>query len=210
VTTSEQINEIAAALAKAQGAMRPAVKDAINPAFGGKSRYADLAANVEAAREPLAANGLAVMQEPTIVERGVAVVTLLVHSSGQWIKFDPLTVPMSKSDAHGVGSATTYARRYALGAVLNLVAEDDDGNAATGQDKGARREPVPESKPEGYEDNLTTMESLTVPEARKAFANWPASHRDYFARVDKAKYEAFKAKGAKFDAEQRKGKTEAA
>lgn len=133
MTTSDQINEIAAALAKAQGAMKPAVKDASNPAFkrGNKeSKYADLAANVEAAREPLAQNGIAVVQEPTTVQGAIAVATRLLHSSGQWIHFDPLTVPLAKSDAHGVGSAVTYARRYSLGAALGLVAEDDDGNAA--------------------------------------------------------------------------------
>ena len=140
--TSEQINEIAAALSKAQGAMRPAIKDAQNPHF--RSRYADLAANVEAARTPLAANGLAVIQEATTTERGVAVATRLLHSSGQWIQFDPITVPMTKQDAHGVGSAVTYARRYALGAALGLVADDDDGTAAV---NGSRQQTRPVAVP---------------------------------------------------------------
>ena len=142
MTTSEQVNEIAGALAKAQGAMRPAVKDATNPHF--RSRYADLAANVEAARAQLAANGLSVVQDATTTERGVAVATRLFHASGQWIQFDPLTVPLAKQDAHGVGSALTYARRYALGAALNLVADDDDGNAAV---NGSRQQARPVAVP---------------------------------------------------------------
>lgn len=155
MTTSEQINEIAAALSKAQGVMKPAIKDASNPAFkrGNKeSKYADLAANVEAARGPLAENGIAVIQQPTTTERGVAVSTLLAHSSGQWILLEPLTVPLSKQDAHGVGSATTYARRYALGSALGLVAEDDDGNGAVEHHDAREAVPVSRQHPTQRED----------------------------------------------------------
>ena len=76
---STAINELAAALAKAQGEMKPALKDATNPHF--KSKYADLAANVEAARGPLSKHGIAVAQEPTTTERGISVVTMLLPSS---------------------------------------------------------------------------------------------------------------------------------
>lgn len=192
--TSEQINEIAAALSKAQGAMRPALKDAQNPHF--KSKYADLAANVEAARGPLATNGLAAIQEATTVERGVSVVTMLMHSSGQWILFDPLVVPMAKVDAHGVGSATTYARRYALGAALGIVAEDDDGNAATAREdapRASRPEPVP---PTGYaawlvEFKATAKKGLNP--LRLAFKDAPTGFREYLTRYDAINYEAAKA-----------------
>lgn len=137
---SEQINEIAAALSKAQGAIQPAIKDAENAAFkrGEKaSKYADLASVWTAIRKPLADNGLAVTQQPSICEAGVQVTTLLMHASGQWIEFDPITVPMFKRDAHGVGSATTYGRRFAICAVAGVVAdEDDDGNSASGKEDG--------------------------------------------------------------------------
>jgi hypothetical protein len=162
---SEQINDLAAALSKAQGAMEPAVKDAVNPAFvrdGKKSTYADLAANVEAARPHLAANGLSVVQEATTIERGVAVATCILHSSGQWIQFDPITVPLGKADAHGVGSATTYARRYALGAALGLVAEDDDGNAAAEQSKPAARRETPKAQPVISEDQRTALQDIVT------------------------------------------------
>lgn len=140
---SEQISEIAAALSKAQGAMQAAIKDSINPAF--RSKYADLAASVEAARKPLADNGLAVIQEAVRVDGGIAVSTRILHASGQWIDFDALVIPLAKADAHGIGSATTYGRRYSLGAALGLVAEDDDGNAAAGKatETGERQAELP-------------------------------------------------------------------
>lgn len=137
---SEQINEIAAAMAKAQGAIQPAVKDAKNEAFkrGDKvSKYADLAAVWQAIRQPFSDNGLAVFQQATLGEFGVQITTLMTHSSGQWIEFEPITVPVFKRDAHGVGSATTYGRRFALCAVAGVVAdEDDDGNSASGKKDG--------------------------------------------------------------------------
>jgi hypothetical protein len=199
MTTSEQINEIAGALAKAQGAMRPAVKDATNPAFkrGNKeSKYADLAANVEAAREPLAQNGIAVIQEPTTVERGIAVATRLVHSSGQWIQFDPLTVPLAKQDAHGVGSAITYARRYALGAALGIVAEDDDGNAAVTSSEPAKARTQPTRvAPADYEEWLMSLEVVSDEGTDALLATWKASAVDkktHLQSTNAPKWEAIK------------------
>lgn len=128
MTTSEQLNEIAAAGAKAQRDLKHAVKDAKNPHFN--SRYANEFALREASRV-FAENGIAVWQGVVTAESGVEVTTLLTHSSGQWIKFDPFLVPLVKRDAHGVGSASTYAKRYALSAALGIAADDDDdGNAA--------------------------------------------------------------------------------
>ena len=126
---SDQINELATALAKAQGAMRFAIKDANNPFF--KSKYADLSSVVEAIREALSGNGLSYMQHLHPSEKHeVCVETILLHASGQWISCGTLTVPVSKHDAQGFGSALTYARRYSLSAAVGVVADDDDGNAA--------------------------------------------------------------------------------
>lgn len=131
--TSDQINELAAASAKAQAAMKPAIKDSVNPAFKG-AKYADLTAVWESCRKPLTENGLTVWQDVTTADggtNGISVITRLVHSSGQWVEFGPLVVPLSKHDAHGVGSATSYGKRYALAAAIGVIAElDDDGNAA--------------------------------------------------------------------------------
>lgn len=124
---SEQINELAASLAKAQGQIEGAKKDSANPFF--KSKYADLASVWEACRMQLSSNGLSVTQCPEESENGIAIETMLLHSSGQWIK-SRYTMPVSKLDAQAVGSAITYARRYALSAIVGIAPEDDDGNSA--------------------------------------------------------------------------------
>lgn len=127
--TSDQVEAISAAMAAAQGEMKPAVKDATNPHF--KSKYADLASVFEAIRAPFAKNGLSVLQEVGNADGGVTVLTRVVHKSGQWIEFGPLYVPAGKQDAQGLGSAATYARRYSLASALGVCSdEDDDGNAA--------------------------------------------------------------------------------
>jgi len=127
---SEQISELAAALAKAQGAMEGVIKASTNPFF--KSRYADLAAVVNAVRAPFSANGLSFVQLPRVSGgEGVIIETVLLHASGQWISSE-IEVPVAKGDAQGVGSAITYAKRYGLQAMAGLAAEDedDDGNSA--------------------------------------------------------------------------------
>jgi len=124
---SDEIHELATALSKAQGEIEDAAKGAENPYF--KSKYADLAAVRGVIREPLAKNGLAIVQNPATVQGGVEVETILLHSSGQFMS-SKLFMPVAKSDAQGIGSAITYARRYSLLSILCLATEDDDGNAA--------------------------------------------------------------------------------
>ena len=127
---SESIAGLAAALAKAQGQMKGALKDSANPFF--KSRYADLASVVEAIRAAFSANGLNYIQtlEPSDKDE-VRVETTLLHASGEWISCGILSLPVSKIDAQGYGSALTYARRYSLSAAVGVAPEDDDGNAAS-------------------------------------------------------------------------------
>lgn len=134
--TSEQINELSAALAKAQGEIKGAAKATLNTYF--TSKYADLAACVDVAKEPLSKNGLSVMQVVDADEAGnMRLVTYLTHSSGQWMRSIYPIKPV-KNDPQGVGSAITYARRYSYCAIVGVVAEneDDDGNAAS--DKPAK------------------------------------------------------------------------
>jgi hypothetical protein len=133
MTRSETINELATALSKAQGKMAGAKKDSENPHF--RSKYADLASVWEACRDALTASGLSVVQSPRLLSAGenvwlVEVETTLLHSSGQFLA-DTMAVPVSKVDAQGVGSATTYARRYALSAFVGVAPEDDDANEAS-------------------------------------------------------------------------------
>lgn len=128
--TSEAVSEISKAFAAMQSELKPASKDAVNPAF--KSKYADLAAIWDACRDPLSRNGLFVGQDVTSEPKRVSVTTRVMHVSGQWFEFGPFSVPVEKETAHGLGSATSYAKRYALSAALGVVAEnDDDGNEAS-------------------------------------------------------------------------------
>jgi hypothetical protein len=126
--TSEQINEIATALALAQGELAGAKKDVSNPFF--KSKYADLASIVEALKACFPKHGLSYVQTIVTTEHGAGVQTLLMHSSGQFIAGDPFCLPVNKADAQGFGSCVTYARRYDLAAMTGVAPEDDDGNAA--------------------------------------------------------------------------------
>ena len=125
----QDIGAIAKALAAAQAEMSNPGFDSSNPHF--KSKFASLAAVRNAVVPTLAKHGIAVVQDVQTVENGVACYTLLLHESGQRLTLGPLVMPASKSDAQGFGSASTYARRYALQSVACVVGDDDDdGNAA--------------------------------------------------------------------------------
>lgn len=159
---SESIKDLAAALAKAQGTMRHAAKDSVNPHF--KSRYADLAGVIDAAREPLSANGLSFIQELGGDGKTLTCRTILMHASGQWMA-STLTIIPGKPDAQGIGSAATYARRYSLSAVLGIASEDDDdGNAASRQPSAPQREVAP--------DPARPQSSTAKKMFSEALANW--------------------------------------
>jgi len=123
------MKEISAALVKAQKAFGPALKTSTNPHF--KSRYADLAACVEAVIDGLNSNGLFLLQQTHDCSDGVVVETIFIHESGEQMSAGKLHVPASKQDAQGYGSALTYARRYSLMAACGIAPEDDDANAAS-------------------------------------------------------------------------------
>ena len=131
---SESLNELATALAKAQGEITGALKESANPFF--KSRYADLASCWDACRLALSNNGLAVVQAPSTSENGhLVLATSLLHSSGQWMRSE-LSVTPKDDSPQAFGSALTYARRYALTAMVGIAQVDDDGNAASGRSEG--------------------------------------------------------------------------
>ena len=135
---SEKIDELGAALSKAQGILEAAKKDSNNPFF--KSKYADLASVWESCRAALSSNGLSIVQSPEESDSGIAVVTMMLHSSGQWIR-SRYTMPVSKVDAQAVGSAITYARRYSLAAFVGVAPDDDDGNGAgSGEKPSAKKD----------------------------------------------------------------------
>lgn len=127
---SESIANLAGALAKAQGQMESAKKDSTNPFF--KSKYADLASVIDAIKKPFSTNGLSYSQDAETEEGGAVVVeTIIMHESGEW-KSSRLRMLPVKSDPQGIGTCITYARRYGLQAAAGVPAEDDDGNAASG------------------------------------------------------------------------------
>lgn len=123
------MKHIASALVKAQKEFGPALKTSTNPHF--KSKYADLAACVEAVIDSLNNNGISMLQQTREDLTGVSVQTVLLHESGESWESGWLHVPAAKQDPQGYGSALTYCRRYSLMAACGIAPEDDDANAAS-------------------------------------------------------------------------------
>lgn len=161
---SESIAKLAEALSKAQGKIKGAAKDTANPFF--KSKYADLASVWDACREALTENGLCVLQTTEDGIEHVTVITTLSHSSGEWIR-GRLTMKPVKNDPQGIGSAITYARRYALAAIVGVAPEDDDGEAASGRTPRTPKETF--SVNDGNRD--ASSESWTGPMKKTALKN---------------------------------------
>lgn len=151
---SEMIDQLATALSKAQGQITGALKDSSNPFF--KSKYADLASCWDACRKQLAENGLSVIQTTDVQDGMVVVRTTLAHASGQWIS-GVLPVKTKDDGPQAQGSGITYARRYALAAIVGLAQIDDDGEAAQ-----ARH--APKANPEIVKaiQNCATKEELNA------------------------------------------------
>lgn len=138
--TSQNIQDIAAALVAAQSEMGNALKGSANPFF--KSRYADLNAVREAVIPSLTKHGISVIQ-PTITRDGRNYVkTVLLHTSGQYISGETEILYKEKDNPQAQGSGITYARRYGLQSICNIGAEDDDGNQAA-MPSPKKADPVP-------------------------------------------------------------------
>lgn len=135
------------AFIKAQQEMGEVLKSSVNPAF--RSKYADLGAVIEAVLPALHANGFALLQPPHSDGSTVEVETILIHTSGGFIR-SSIAMKPTKADPQGIGSAVTYARRYALQSICGVAPEDDDGNAASARPAAnqstppARVTPAPE------------------------------------------------------------------
>ena len=138
---SDSIANIAKALNRVQAEHLFALTDKSNPFF--KSKYADLSSVWTVARTPLIENGLSVVQTFDVGNNGLPIiVTTLLHTSGEWIK-GSLEMPILKPDPQAVGSSITYARRYALSAMVGICPEDDDGEKgmARKQSEKPKKEP---------------------------------------------------------------------
>jgi hypothetical protein len=159
---STETAELAKALVKAQSEMKNPAFDTTNPHF--KNRFASLAAVRNAVIPVFNKHGVFVTQDVTTVEGGISCTTVLMHESGQFVEFGPLMMPATKADAQGLGSATTYCKRYQLQAVSGVVGDDDDdGNAAARLNTNGKAETV-----------TTTQANELVTLATEVHANVPA------------------------------------
>lgn len=154
VKISNPCDKLMAALSKMQGELKMATKDNNNPYF--KSKYADLATCITTAKKPMADNGLAVSQHCGFDGNCVKCVTVLGHSSGQYMA-STCVIPVTKKDAQGVGSAITYARRYSFSAVIGLSQEDDDGNGASNKDV-AKKQKQEQEKQKAMAENQKRLD----------------------------------------------------
>jgi hypothetical protein len=197
MTHSEQINEIAAALAKAQGQIEGAKKDSTNPHF--KSSYADLSSVWDACRKALTTNGLSVVQGAESEDGRVGITTVLLHVSGQWMK-STLFMRPAKDDPQGVGSCLTYARRYALSAMVGVAPEDDDANAASAKPTSSAVVAMP---PSSYADWLADLEAVADEGTEALQKAWKASDtalRDHLTKTNGKRWDAIKVKAEKVKA----------
>lgn len=128
--------KVSAAFVKAQAEIGKAIKDSTNPHF--KNNYADLGSVVDAIKPALEKNGLSFLQRFHENTDGVTVETIIIHESGESLSNGVLSVPATKKDAQGFGSACTYARRYSLQAAFGVAPDDDDGNAASRKPEAAK------------------------------------------------------------------------
>lgn len=134
------MKNIATALVKSQKEFGPALKSSTNPHF--RSKYADLAACVEAVIDGLNNNGIFLMQLTDEHPDGIKIQTVFIHESGEQMSSGWLFVPAAKADPQGFGSALTYARRYSLMAACGIAPEDDDANLASSRPTVAAPKPV--------------------------------------------------------------------
>lgn len=140
IDTTHASQELFAALAKAQGEVENASKTSSNPHF--RSKYADLAEVLNTVRPVFSKHGLSVTQSTGFDGATVSVCTLIAHSGGGHLSSVASCVP-AKTDAQGIGAATTYLRRYSLAAMAGVAHEDDDGNSAAHDSRPAAKDPDP-------------------------------------------------------------------
>jgi hypothetical protein len=177
---SQQTADLAAALAKAQAAMKNAPFDKSNPHF--KNKYASLASVIDTIRKPLADNGLSYTQTTQIRENGFVLVTTLRHASGQWVESEyPLPQGVRPQE---LGSALTYARRYSISALACIAADEDDdaeGARVNGQTSSEPRPNPHVTRPEDLSDAKPRFD------ARGNRIDWVDTSGHRVERLSKAK-----------------------
>ncbi len=182
--TSENINEIAKAMSIAQSQMTVAELNSTNPHF--RSKYSNLDSVIDAFRIPLTSNGLAYWQDVVTQENCVMITTRIAHTSGQWVEFGPLSIPFSKKDAHGIGAAITYAKRYALCGAMGVAPGeiDDDGNASLPkEEKQPRKESVTQDKQYKKEEPKQESIPLTTEQRKELHELADLCDPEYMAKL---------------------------
>lgn len=190
MNTSETIGAISAALAKAQAEMKNPPKNKENPHF--KSKYVDLSDGLDEIRKTLGKHQVAFVQGPMMVDGMIILHTRLMHSSGEWIES---IYPVSGLDKHqSMGSAMTYARRYAIFSMVGVAGEDDDdGNTAS---ETVAKKPAPkivqmpkqEMEPGFSEDESNTvygvmLGALQLAESLEDLRDWATNNQSNKQRL---------------------------
>lgn len=163
IVKSESISKLVSALAIAKAAFKPVLKLSENPGFkrnGKASKYADLATAIDATEDSLLANGLVVSQFPVNDGDRVGALTLLTHSSGEYLG-EAFTLHLGQQTAQTGVAAVTYARRTGYLAALGIASEDDDGQTASG------REDDTTSYVDAYTHNSSTTEIPDFQDAQR-------------------------------------------
>lgn len=149
---SDSIAELAKALASFQGEVKQPLKDKDNPFF--KSKYVPLESVVEAITDVAPKHGLSFIQYPVNQDNKVGIITLLMHSSGEFIETEPIFAQPAKPDAQATGSVITYLKRYSLSAIFGITSdEDDDGNRATYGNQQPNQQYQQQPRNEGLTDS---------------------------------------------------------
>ena len=201
--TSEQLNELADALAKAQGEIKNAKKDSKNPHF--KNDYASLESVLDEVRPAFCKHGLSLFQSPRSDESGHWLDTRLLHKSGQWIE-ETMRLILFKVDMQGLGSAITYARRYSASALAGIHQTDDDAQAAVAKpltaspaviNKPAQPTPAVAPKPAPVAGDVLVRAVITYSERdlpKLAGFKWDCDRNNWVKKVSKKDMESFKFK----------------
>lgn len=166
---STEIGELSKALTAFQKSAPKIIKDKkgkiqLKSGASYEYDYADLASIWDKIRGSLADNGLSAIQSPTTMQGQPALTTLLAHESGQWVE-DTMELKMAQDTPQGQGSAITYARRYALSAMLGIVADSDndaqDHRVITSIQKKRLFDTAKRVMPELSEDPLSLVRFLS-------------------------------------------------
>jgi hypothetical protein len=158
MTRSESIAKLLPALIRARSEFPALIKDSANDHF--KSRYADLAAVLDACDKPLGKHDLGILQSTDWTDGKLTLRTMLCHSSGEWMSSDyPIVADYTRPQQ--IGAALTYARRYQYMAVAGIAPEDDDGETASG--RGHHAPAARPQAPEPRRDGVTRQPSQAPP-----------------------------------------------